>query len=232
MSEEKQGGLGVNPITGLLETHSDPTGSRYLANLVKFENDLQQPGSNQNVTFDQFSDVQRQGRLQAQAQRQAQAQAQPQYQQPIIIQQPQNDDRLRDIQRKLSGVEKDNQNLSDYMKGLLIPRYYGIRPSYSPSAILSVALDDELAKRRLESQTMSKLRDIYGEDAPTKYLERSLARINESNKPYELQSRVKENNILQSEELARRLARRKSRSKSPKKRSKSKSKSKGKSKKK
>ncbi len=106
--------------------------------------------------------------------------------QPIIIQQPPvNEDRIRELQNKLSGVESENKKLEEQIKTALIlenPRlmqaFYPVnRPIYNPKALLNAALEAELDKTRQDAYTLAKLRDVYGEDAAAKYLERSLSRI-------------------------------------------------------
>lgn len=110
---------------------------------------------------------------------------------PIIIQQPApapapaQDDKIRELQSKLAGVESDNKKLEEQMRNALImenPRllqaFYPIgRPLYNPRNLLNAALEAELEKSRQASQTYSKLKDIYGEDAASKYVERSMSRL-------------------------------------------------------
>jgi hypothetical protein len=110
---------------------------------------------------------------------------------PIVIQQPNvrmDDDKIKELQMKLAGVESDNKKLEEQIRNALIienPRliqafYPAGRPFYNTKSLLNAALEAEIDKTRQESQMFSKLRDIYGEDAASKYLERSLNRIKEA----------------------------------------------------
>jgi hypothetical protein len=120
----------------------------------------------------------------------------PNQQQPSIIPivlQNDNDSRVRELQSRLAGVERENKQLEEEIKNALIlenPRllqaFYPIgRPTYNPRTLLKTLVENELDKARHASTLFSKLRDVYGEDAATKYLERSLKRIaNETSYKY------------------------------------------------
>jgi hypothetical protein len=108
---------------------------------------------------------------------------------PFIIQQPAvsspNDSVLKDLRDKMSGLEKENKEFQEYIKKLMINENPTVirslfpvnRAYFDPKILLNAAVSNEYEKRRIAEQTIAKLRDIYGEDAPGKYLERSLSRI-------------------------------------------------------
>jgi len=108
---------------------------------------------------------------------------------PFIIQQPAvsspNDSVLKDLRDKMSGLEKENKEFQEYIKKLMINENPTVirslfpvnRAYFDPKILLNAAVSNEYEKRRIAEQTIAKLRDIYGEDAPGKYLERSLSRL-------------------------------------------------------
>lgn len=175
-----------NDKTGLPETVSGNESRRYQQALQMFQD------SGEEMPFDQFFENFKAGHpkreyiqqrpayvpLQIQLQQpQAHAQAQPQLM---------NDNMIKELSNKLSGIEKENKDFQDYIKKLMIndnPRIMGTvfpvtRNYYDPKLLIDAAVSNEYEKRRIAEQTISKLRDIYGEDAPGKYLERSLNRVN------------------------------------------------------
>ena len=87
----------------------------------------------------------------------------------------------------MNKVEDEDKKLQERIRNALIlenPRlleavYPAVRPMYNPARIIDAALLNEMAKKEQLDQTYRKLKEIYGEEAPVKYLERSLRRIEE-----------------------------------------------------
>lgn len=109
--------------------------------------------------------------------------------QPIINMPPmpnQNAD-IANLQNRMNKVEDEDKKLQERIRNALIlenPRlleavYPAVRPMYNPARIIDAALLNEMAKKEQLDQTYRKLKEIYGEEAPVKYLERSLRRIEE-----------------------------------------------------
>ena len=105
--------------------------------------------------------------------------------QPIINMPPipnQNID-IANLQNRLNKVEDEDKKLQERLRNALIlenPRlieamYPAVRPIYNPAT----ALLNELAKKEQLDQTYRKLKEIYGDEAPVKYIERGLRRIEE-----------------------------------------------------
>ena len=120
------------------------------------------------------------------------------------------------LQDRLNKVEAEDKEMQDRIRNALIlenPRllqaFYPVaRPIYNPSALVDAAILAELSKKEQSEQTYRKLKELYGEDAPAKYLNRAIARI-ESERPQMPQ-------ILESRPKPRHKSR--SRSRSPSKR--------------
>jgi hypothetical protein len=163
-----------NDKTGLPETVSGNESRRYQQALQMF-----QDTGDDSVPFDKFFENFKSGHPKTEYIQQKPAlQLQPQ---PQLM----NDNMIRELSNKLSGIEKENKDFQDYIKKLMInenPRIvdsiFPIRRNYyDPRLLIDAAVSNEYEKRRIAEQTLSKLRDIYGEDAPGKYLERSLHRV-------------------------------------------------------
>lgn len=132
------------------------------------------------------------------------------------------------LQDRLNKVEAEDKEMQDRIRNALIlenPRllqaFYPVaRPIYNPSAIVDAAILAELSKKEQSEQTYRKLKELYGEDAPAKYLNRAIARIDAE--------RPKMPQILEARHKSRSRspAKHKSRPKSPRNKTKPKSKKK------
>lgn len=138
--------------------------------------------------------------------------------QPIIIPANQNqNDEIARLQARLNKIEKEDKEMEDRIRNVMIldnPRllqaFYPSRPIYNPSKIIDAAILAELDKKERSDMMYKKLKDIYGDDAPAKYLNRALTRIDAEKPPQMI------------EHPPRRRSRSKSKSKKPtKKKSKS-----------
>ncbi len=115
--------------------------------------------------------------------------------QPIIIPTNQNqnqnqNDEISRLQARLNKIEKEDKEMEDRIRNVMIldnPRllqaFYPTVPIYNPSKIIDAALLAELEKKERSDMMYKKLKDIYGDDAPSKYLNRALARIDAERPP-------------------------------------------------
>lgn len=111
--------------------------------------------------------------------------------QPIFIPQANQNAEIARLQERLNKVEKEDQEMQDRIRNALIienPRllqaiYPRVNNIYNPSRIIDAAILAELSKKEQAEQTYRKLKELYGEDAPAKYLNRAIARIDAEYKP-------------------------------------------------
>jgi hypothetical protein len=105
--------------------------------------------------------------------------------------QPNQNAEIARLQDRLNKVEAEDKEMQDRLRNALVlenPRllqafYPSVRPIYNPSAIVDAAILAELSKKEQSEQTYRKLKELYGEDAPAKYLNRAIARIDAERPP-------------------------------------------------
>lgn len=103
------------------------------------------------------------------------------------------------LQDRLNKVEAEDKEMQDRIRNALIlenPRliqaFYPVaRPTYNPSALIDAAILGELSKKEQSEQTYRKLKELYGEDAPGKYLNRAIQRIEAERPPQIIEPRHK-----------------------------------------
>jgi len=143
--------------------------------------------------------------------------------------QPSNQAELQALQDRLNKVEKEDKEMQERIKNALIldnPRllqafYPSARPLYNPISLVDAAILNEVSKKEQLDQTYRKLKDLYGDEAPTRYLLRSLNRIEEEKpKPFELPTRDEPKSKPRPRSRSKSKSKKKSKPKSPSKKKK------------
>lgn len=189
-----------NPDTGLPDTRSGLEAQRYTKALKMFQAD-----GDESVPFDKYYDEFKKfhPKSELSAPNPFNNSSYNRLASPILIQYPvpsapnnnnsinDSNNTIKELRDKMAGLEKDNKEFQDYMKKLMLNEDPRIIRSLFPTGqtyIDRYAVVDDYEKRRVAQQTLSKLRDIYGTDASSKYLERSLARIGLPKVEYDVMS--------------------------------------------